>query len=53
MTLRKLTPPEIAALCACLLLPAEWGHYPDCAHYQAKRQAYAERKARRRKEGKR
>lgn len=45
MTLRKLTPPEIAAPCACLALPEEWGHDPECPHYQAKRKAYRLRHA--------
>jgi hypothetical protein len=40
MKLRKLTPTEAAQLCACLALPAEWGHRRDCPHFLAKRAAY-------------
>ena len=40
MKLRKLTPEEARQLCACLALPEEWGHYPGCPHYEAKRRAY-------------
>jgi hypothetical protein len=47
ITIRKLAPTEIAQLCACGLLPTEWGHRRDCEHFVTKRTAYRTRHSKR------
>ena len=38
MKLRKLTPAEVAQLCACGLRAHEWGHARGCPRHHAGRQ---------------
>ena len=45
IVVRKLTADEARQLCACLLLPAEWGHWRGCLHYTAKQRAKWQRRS--------